>query len=116
MNRGANKAPIFLNSSADRNIFRSVLAAAVFNWKIRIYGYSLMPNHYQLLVETPLGNLSRAIRHIDGLYTQKINKHHNRDGPLLRGRFKSILVQKESYFLELVRYIHLNGVRAELYP
>ncbi len=56
------------------------------------------------------------MRHIDGIYTQRFNWMHSSDGPLMRGRFKSILIERESYFLELIRYIHLNGVRAGLYP
>jgi putative transposase len=116
MNRGANRKSIFFNPIDDRLLFLKVLAQAVEKWKIRIHAYSLMPNHYHLLIETPLGNLSRALRHIDGIYTQKINQIYHRDGPLLRGRFKSILVQEETYFLELVRYIHLNAVRAKIVP
>lgn len=112
MNRGANRIPIFLDRKRDRIRFKRTLGDAVRLWKIRIHAYALMDNHYHLLLETPLGNLSRAMRHIDGVYTQRINRVHGRDGPLLRGRFKSILIQKESYFTELVRYIHLNGVKA----
>jgi len=75
-----------------------------------------MDNHYHLLIETLLPNLSQTMRHIDGVYTQRFNKIHGRDGALLRGRFKSILIQKETYLLELVRYIHLNGVKAIQFP
>jgi len=85
-------------------------------WGIRVHAYSLMSNHYHMLIETPLGNISRAMRHIDGVYTQRFNRTYRRDGPLLRGRYKSILIEKESYFLELVRYIHLNGVKAKIFP
>lgn len=116
MNRGANHKSIFLGPDEDRGMFLRVLGEAAGLWGIRIHAYSLMDNHYHLLMETPLPNLSRAMRHIDGVYTQRLNRKVRRDGPLLRGRFKSILVQKESYFLELVRYIHLNGVRAAKYP
>jgi len=116
MNRGLNRSNIFLDPDQDRNLFKRTLAEAVDRWKIRIHAYSLMDNHYHLLVETPLANLSRAMRHVDGVYTQRFNRRHCRDGPLLRGRFKSILVEKESYFLELVRYIHLNGVKAKVFP
>ncbi len=116
MNRGTERKPIFLDPLEDRALFLRVLGEAADLWKIRIHAYSLMGNHYHLLIETPLPNLSRAMRHIDGVYTQRLNRKVGRDGPLFRGRFKSILVQKESYFLELVRYIHLNGVRAMEYP
>lgn len=116
MNRGISHAPIFYDKSGDRSLFRQTLADAVRLWKIRIHAFSLMDNHYHLLVETPLANLSRAMQHIDGVYTQRFNRLHRRDGPLIRGRFKSILVQQGEYFLELVRYIHLNGVRALRFP
>jgi REP element-mobilizing transposase RayT len=115
MNRGAARNPVFLDPMEDRSMFLRVLDDAVRLWKIRVHAYSLMTNHYHLLLETPLPNLSRAMRHIDGIYTQRLNRRHRRDGPLFRGRFKSILVERESYFLELVRYIHLNGVKALLY-
>lgn len=116
MNRGSCRTPIFLNPHRDRNLFLSVLGDAHRLWKIKVHAYSLMDNHYHLLMETPLPNLSRAMRHIDGVYTQRFNKIHGRDGALLRGRFKSKLVQRETYFLELVRYIHLNGMKALKYP
>jgi len=116
MNRGTNHGPIFWDPEGDRHLFKNVLSQAVRLWKIRIHAYSLMENHYHLLIETPLANLSRGMRHINGVYTQLFNKIHGRDGPLMRGRFKSILVQKEVYFKELLRYIHLNGVRALKFP
>ncbi|MDF2176713.1 transposase [Aliiglaciecola sp. CAU 1673] len=81
-----------------------------FNW--RIYAYCLMPNHYHLLVETPEANLSRGMRQLNGVYTQKFNRVHKRVGHLFQGRFKAILVDKDSYLLELSRYIVLNPVRA----
>jgi len=79
-----------------------------------VYAYCLMPNHYHLLVRTPSGNLSRFMRHLNGVYTQRFNREHARDGPLYRGRFKGILVQEDSYLLEVVRYIHKNPVKARL--
>jgi hypothetical protein len=73
-----------------------------------------MPNHYHLMLETPHANLSRAMRHLDGVFTQSFNKRRKRVGPLLQGRYKAILIDKESYSLELSRYIHLNPVKAKL--
>jgi len=110
MNRGLNRNPIFLDEDRDRALFKKTVGEAVERWKIRVHAFALMDNHYHLLVETPLAMISRAMRHIDGIYTQRFNRLHRRDGPLMRGRFKSILVQKESYFLELVRYIHLKFI------
>lgn len=114
MNRGAHRQWVF-QDEGDRHEFFRVLESAARLWQVRIHAYSLMPNHYHLLLETPEANLSRAMRHINGVYTQRFNRRHERDGPLFRGRFKSILVEKDRYLLELVRYIHLNGVRALLY-
>lgn len=73
-----------------------------------------MSNHYHLLVQTPEANLSRAMRHLNGVYTQRYNKIHHCDGQLFRGRFKAILVEADSYLLELLRYIHRNLLEAGL--
>ncbi len=73
-----------------------------------------MSNHYHLLVQTPLGNLSRVMMHLDGVYAQRFNRTHGRDGPLFRGRYKAILVEADTYLLQVVRYIHLNPVAAGL--
>ena len=73
-----------------------------------------MDNHYHLLVETPGGNLSKGMMQLNSTYTQKFNRKHNRVGHLFQGRFKSILVEKDAYLLELSRYIVLNPVRAGL--
>ena len=74
-----------------------------------------MKNHYHLCLRTPKGNLSRVMRHIDGLYTQRFNRHHKRDGPLFRGRYKAILkailVDEDEYLAQVVCYIHLNPVQ-----
>jgi hypothetical protein len=83
-------------------------------WNVQISAYCLMPNHYHLLIQTPDGNLSRCMRHINGVYTQRYNCVHDCDGQLFRGRFKSILVDGNSYLLQLVRYIHRNPIRSNL--
>jgi hypothetical protein len=70
-----------------------------------------MSNHYHLLVETPQGGLNRALRYLNGVYTQTFNRRHKRVGHLFQGRYKAILVDKDSYFLELSRYVHLNPWR-----
>lgn len=71
-----------------------------------------MDNHYHLVMETPEPNLSRGLRRLHGTYTQWFNRRHRRVGHLLQGRFKSLLVEKESYLLELCLYVVLNPVRA----
>jgi REP element-mobilizing transposase RayT len=102
MNRGTNWGPIFLQNG-DRDIFLKTLGESVALWNIRVHAFSLMDNHYHLLLETPLGNLSRAMRHINGVFTQRINRKWERDGSLMRGRFKSILIEQDHYFLEVIR-------------
>lgn len=73
-----------------------------------------MSNHYHLLIETPDGNLSAGMRQLDGIYTQTFNRKHCKDGYLFKGRFKAVLVEKESHLLELCRYVVLNPVRAHM--
>jgi REP element-mobilizing transposase RayT len=113
MNRGWRKSPIF-HDKVDYYRFFDVVQSAYQDFHAEIHAYALMPNHYHLLLRTPEGNLSRIMRHIDGVYTQKFNYHHGFDGALFRGRFHSILVDDESYLLELVRYIHRNAFEAKL--
>lgn len=111
--RGDGQEDIYLDDK-DRMQFYSVLAEACdrFNWVI--HAYCLMDNHYHLLVETPDSNLSKGMRHLNGVVTQRFNQHHKRVGHVFQGRYKAILVQKESYLLELARYIVLNPVRAKM--
>lgn len=73
-----------------------------------------MDNHFHLLVETPEANLSKAMRQLNGVYTQAFNRRHQRVGHVLQGRFKAILVDRESYLLELCRYVMLNPVWAKI--
>lgn len=73
-----------------------------------------MTNHYHLLIETPEGNLSQGMRQLNGVYTQLFNKLHGRTGHLLQGRYKAILIQKDSHLLEVCRYVVLNPVRAKM--
>ncbi len=71
-----------------------------------------MPNHYHLLVHTPEGNLSRCMRHINGVYTQRFNRQNKKEGQLFRGRYKAVLVDKDNYLLEVLWYIHRNHLKA----
>ncbi len=111
MNRGAARQPTFADDG-DYQAFLDTLAEAHRQWGIEVFAYSLMGNHYHLCLRTPRGNLSRVMRHVDGLYTQRFNRRHGRDGTLFRGRYKGILVDADEYLAAVVRYIHLNAVEA----
>lgn len=113
MNRGRRSEKIYLKKT-DYQIFIDLLIEACELWDVNISAYSLMPNHYHLLVNTPQGNLSRFMRHVNGVYTQRFNKNHSTEGQLFKGRYKSILVDGDSYLLKLVRYIHRNPLRAKM--
>jgi REP element-mobilizing transposase RayT len=113
MNRGRRGEEIFEDID-DYTTFIALLGDLVQSYNVRISAYSLMSNHYHLLVQTPDGNISRSMRHLDGVYTQRFNRTHHYDGQLFRGRYKSILVEGDSYLLELVRYIHRNPLEAGL--
>lgn len=86
------------------------MAEASVQFGLQILAYCLMGNHYHLLVRTPRGNLSRCMRHINGIYTQRYNKLLKTDGALFRGRYKAILVDADNYLLEVSRYIHRNPI------
>ena len=111
MNRGRRAEAVFLGKK-DYIRFLDLLKETVDMWKLRVSAYCLMKNHYHLLVQTPDANLSRCMRHIDGVYTQRFNRAHHQDGQLFRGRYKSILIDADSYLLELTRYIHRNPIEA----
>lgn len=111
MNRGRRGEQIFLEEN-DYKTFLELLMESVELWNLRIAAYCHMPNHYHLLVQTPDANLSRCMRHINGVYTQRFNRLHQCDGQLFRGRYKAILVDADCYLLQLVRYIHRNPLRA----
>ena len=109
--RGDGRDAIYL-LDGDRELWLEVFSEVCrrFNWVC--HAFCLMGNHYHLLVETPEGNLSLGMRQLNGVYTQRFNRTHNRVGHVFQGRYKSIVVDKENYLLELARYIVLNPVRA----
>ena len=111
--RGDGREDIY-RADGDRRLFLAVLADVCerFNWWG--HAYCLMTNHYHLLIETPDSNLSKGMRQLNGVYTQRFNQVYGRCGHVFQGRYKAILVQKETYLKELARYIVLNPVRAQM--
>jgi putative transposase len=115
--RGNARAAIFFDDE-DRQLLLDVLAECINRFGWLCHAYCLMDNHYHLLIETPEGNLSAGMRQLNGIYTQRFNRRHDHVGHVFQGRFQAILVERESYLLELCRYVVLNPVRARmvLYP
>ncbi len=112
VSRANAKEPIFAPGS-EKGLLLDTLSGVnkKFNWIC--HAYCVMDNHYHLLIETPDGNLSKGMRGLNGIYTQAFNRRKNRVGHVFQGRYKAILVQKESYLLEVARYVVLNPVRAK---
>lgn len=113
MNRGRRGENTF-SDNTDCEIFLGVLQESSELFDCRVAAFCLMSNHYHLLLQTPLGNLSRVMRHVNGVYTQRYNRRQKVDGQLFRGRYKSVLVEEDSHLVELLRYIHRNPVRAHI--
>ena len=111
--RGDRREDIYFND-VDRHAWLDILGQVCerFNWVI--HAYCQMTNHYHLVVETPEGNLSQGMRHLNGVYTQYINRSYKRIGHVFQGRYKAIIVEKDAYLLELARYVVLNPVRARM--
>jgi putative transposase len=110
--RGNEKKAVY-KEDVDRETFLDTLfqVSKRYNWIC--HAYCLMNNHYHLIIETPDGNLSAGMRQLNGVYTQTFNKRLKRVGHLFQGRYKAILIQKESHLLEVCRYVVLNPVRAK---
>jgi REP-associated tyrosine transposase len=110
--RGNARQDVFLDDE-DRQKFLQNLAHVVERFDWICHAYCLMNNHYHLLIETPRANLSQGMQLLNSMLSQRFNRRHKRVGHALQGRFKGILVEKESHLLELARYIVLNPVRAK---
>lgn len=109
--RGDRREAIF-EDDVDRTALLDVLALALDRFEACALAWCLMGNHYHFVIHTRQANLSLLMRHINGVYTQRFNKRHNKVGHLFQGRFKAVLVDKDSYLLEVCRYVDLNPVRA----
>jgi putative transposase len=111
--RGNAQQDIYLTDD-DKLEFLSLLQRACERYHWLCHAYCLMTNHYHLLIETHTPTLSKGMKYLNGTYTQAFNRRHKRVGHVFQGRFKGILVEKDSYLLELSRYIVLNPVRAHM--
>jgi putative transposase len=111
--RGDRREPIFADND-DRQTLLAVVAQAMARFDAQVLAYCLMDNHYHFVLHTRAANLSRLMRHVNGVYTQAFNRRHAKAGHLLQGRFKAILVDRDAYLLEVCRYVELNPVRAKM--
>jgi putative transposase len=111
INRGRGKTRIFRDHK-DNTEFLRLLGECCDQYQVHIVAYSLMSNHYHLLVCTPHANLPQFMRQLNGVYTQKFNRRYYLDGSLFRGRYKAIIVQEAFYLMRVIRYIHLNPKKA----
>jgi putative transposase len=109
--RGDRRESIY-EDDQDRARFLEILAHVIEDYNWVCHAYCLMTNHYHLVIETPDANLSKGMRQLNGVFTQASNRRHGRTGHLFQGRYKAILVDADSYLLELTRYVVLNPVRA----
>jgi len=110
--RGNEGRPIY-RDDRDRKKFLDILRESRSQYEVEIHCHVMMLNHFHLLVRTPLGNLSRFMKRFNTTYTTVLNRRHDRCGHLYQGRYKAILVDADSYLLELSRYIHLNPIRVK---
>ncbi len=111
--RGDRREPIYRDDQ-DRLAHLDVLAQAVERFSAAVLAYCLMGNHYHLVLHTRAANLSRLMRHLNGVYTQRFNRRHGLAGHVFQGRFKAILVDRDAYLLSLCRYVERNPVAAGL--
>jgi REP element-mobilizing transposase RayT len=111
--RGDRREDIY-RDDADRLAWLAILAETCERYNWRIHAWCQMSNHFHLIVETVEGNLSAGMRQLNGVYTQATNRRHRLSGHVFQGRFKAILVERDSYLLELSRYVVLNPVRAAM--
>jgi REP element-mobilizing transposase RayT len=111
--RGNAREPIF-RDDRDREMLLKILEEVNERFHWLYHAYCLMDNHFHLMIETPDGNLSKGMRQLNGIYTIRFNKRHHTVGHVFQGRYKAILIQKDSHLLEVCRYVVLNPVRAKL--
>jgi len=113
MNRGVNRSNIFVEDS-DYAMFLSIVCKACRLYHVILHDYCLMSNHFHLLVETKMENLSLFMKHINANYAIYANKKYKRSGHFWQGRFYSRYVISEAYYYTLIRYIEHNPIEANL--
>ena len=113
MNRGAGRRAVFGGTKA-RRLFLDLLGELDETFGVETHAYCLLGDDYHLLAHTPRGNLGRAMRHLGGLYTQRVNRLDGSDGPVFRGRYKAVVVDADAYLAAVGRYIHMTPVAAGL--
>jgi len=111
MNRGAGRQVIF-HDDESCGFFLALVEEVVRRYDFVVHGYSLMPDHYHLMVQTPRANLSLGMRHLASRFAIWLKRERGWDGPAFRGRFKSRLVEHDAYWMHLLAYLHLNPVKA----
>jgi len=111
--RGDRREPIY-RDDFDRRAHIGVIAQAMDRFDAQVLAFCQMGNHYHLVLHTRAANLSRLMRHVNGVYTQAYNRRHVQVGHLFQGRFKAILVDRDAYLLALCRYVERNPVAAGL--
>ena len=109
-----NAGNSIFDDDGDRIMLLNIIGEVNDRYHWLCHAYCLMDNHYHLVLETPEGNLSKGMRQFNGIYTMRFNKRHQRAGHVFQGRYKAILIQKESHLLEVCRYVLLNPVRAQM--
>jgi len=109
--RGDRREPIF-EDAVDRRELLEIVGDGFDRFDAEAFAYCLMGNHYHFVIRTRRPNLSRLMRHVNGVYTQAFNRRHGKVGHLFQGRFKAVLVDEDAYLLEVCRYVDLNPVRA----
>jgi REP element-mobilizing transposase RayT len=111
--RGTRRGPIY-HDARDYHIWQDLLGETAERYNFGVHAFCQMPNHFHMLVETADGNLSHGMRHLNSQYAQRFNYRYRSCGPVLQGRYHSVLIEHQSQLLEVARYVVLNPVRARL--
>lgn len=111
--RGDRREDIYLDDT-DRSAWLDIFGTVCERYNWICHAWCQMGNHYHIVIETVEGNLSQGMRQLNGVYTQYVNRSHNRVGHVFQGRYKAIIVERDRYLMELARYVVLNPLRARM--